>query len=316
MSNVPRYGLRPDERYPKGHPLGGRFKPRGLGAVAEPAARVAVGFYRRNMALLSHPFARQLAAQAGVSPQRLEEANRQVMAHATRLLTVVAQSRPKVAEAMAGATITWGDFGDAPLAAWFDPNSKAIILNLKHHLGPRGSDAGLLRTLTHEMAHLLDEHVGQPGQSAFAGAFQDFHQWVDRRVRDRGLEAWLYHTRLAYPATGFYGMAGDLTASLSEEYVAVLSELWWHSPQDFARLERLLRQGGYQGPDLRALMLGIWGGGPPPVPAEEIPSEWLQPLDGRALGLKSKGRVVPWKKTYQGNWREHLLAPFAGRLAA
>lgn len=292
MANVQRYA----KRWPAGHPLGGRFMPRNAsvsGGITPPPQLMQ--FQARARASLNHPFAQALAGQMGVRPEQLRQLNARLVEHATRLIAVVAHSRPEAAAKMAQSGLSWGDFGDAPLAAWYDPDSRTIILNPRHAFGPNGTTEGVLRNLTHEMAHLLDESVGN-GKPAFTREFEPLHRWIEGRVKRRGLESWLYWTRLAYPATGFYGLANGLTADLSGEYISVLSELHWHHPDDLARLQLLLDSDGYQGPPLRELMARIWGGAPPPPQgAIEVPEVWLERFDGRSIGLKRPGEVVRWR---------------------
>lgn len=263
-------------------------------------------FFDKQRQRLTDPQTQRLAKKLNIPFYQVQRANHELMLHSARLLGMLGRSRPEVAKHLAlNSSVAWADFGDRPLAAWYDPAKQAVTLNMEHFLSRPDGIESAKRTLTHEWSHIVDEKLGG-GKSVFTDAFKPFHQWMSKQQP----QAWWMETRMAYPSTGFYGSASNVTSSLSEEYIAIFSELFWHRPADFARVERLAKEGGYEGPPLRDVMSGIWGGMPilPEPETVDIPASWRRPFDGRALGIAKPKGVVRWKSgTEAESWQSHLL---------
>lgn len=243
---------------------------------------------------------------SGLTPETVDRINRRVSAHLSNLLATQASTRPMQLHKLSAFRTRWGDFGNDPVEAYFDHASSELLLNPKVFLNAESEETKsgkVLRTVTHEFSHKLDRTAGS-GKAAFTGMFEPLHGFLAAYAKKNGTPLFLADTKLAYPLTGYWGMAGNLTENLAMEYVGVLSELYLHDPGAFYGLEEHFAESGYDGPPMREVMSRIWGIKPLKADVKRLTREDLWPVDGRAFGLKKKGGVVAWEA---GNSREDPL---------
>lgn len=265
------------ERWPKGHPLGGRFKPKGVPATASPAW-LAVSMVRAGLE----------APNPWVSPALARAISSTLETHAALLVEAISRRYgPEVAYRVANHPVVWGDFGDLPLNAWYDMTRGVIVMNPRLVSDPKKA----LRAYIHELTHVLDHALDKKG--SLASPFEPLHRFLQGLVERGAIPQALHVSRLAYPLTGWYGLVRDASL-LKEEYPAVVSELALSDPETASRLEAWLRHRGYRGPSLAQMVEEIWGLKLPPWPGDgAYPPEWDAPVDPRAYG----GRRWTWTWT-------------------
>ena len=290
------WGATPEQRYPKGSPLAGRFKPKGytLPPLAAPLPTVdnviqqlppkrrsdlarVVKAANASLERSSGAFAKEY----GLSPRTAALINAKVAEHLGTLLAM----KPEVAP----PKLTWERMdGMARVSslARVDHAKNSIVLNGDILLNPARREFGrgdALKAVTHEVSHLVDRD--KQGRQRYTELFRPLHEFLSDYTGEVGPQRWQLEKKLAYPLSGYFGMVNPKKSALSLEYVSTLSELFWHDPARLRGLDDHFEQLGYPASRLTDTMARIWGVSPRENGTRRLNNQDLKPLQPSDLGL-------------------------------
>lgn len=264
--------------------------------TGNPGGHAAVQAFARKVARSLNETAQPFVQGSGLSPEAVAQINQRVTEHLGNLMVVQAGARPGKLKSLARVNVRWEDFGDEPVEAYMDHERQTITLNPKVFLNANAKatkQGKVLRTVTHEFSHQLDRVAGN-GEAAFTQLFEPMHGFLSQYEKALGAPQWMLDSKIAYPLSGYFGMAGKYTESLPKEYVAVISELYWHDRDQLDTLDAHFAQIGYHGPSMRETMDRVWGTTMPKGNPRPLSQAELTPVDTAAYGIRKAKPAVKW----------------------